>query len=183
MVLKQLRSGNFTTLPNELLRDRRLRWNDIGLLAQMLSRPPNWNFNYSGLYKDSEGNKLGHGGETEMKGILSRLQEFGYLKIERVRDESTGKMGGAVWIVADKPYLWLESPTPQVDYPRMDFKRVENHRHINRESSNTESHKTACVSSQAKPNAAPDGGHRLLACDGKLYLDPVTNEWRRCNDE
>ena len=186
MVLKQLHRVEYTNLPNALLNDKRLRWKDIGLLAQMLSHPPDWDFSYTSLLSGK------HGGQTELQGIVDRLKELGYLKIEK--DRSTGKFGKTTWIVADTPFLWNEKTPPQVDYPYMgnphaEYQHMENDGYTNTYQTNAtldkgkKPDKERKPPSQAKPNAAQDGGHRLLACDGKLYLDPVTNEWRRRNDE
>ena len=97
-VLRQQHTRNFTTFPNELLQDPRLSCGDLGLLVQMLSLPENWCFSTSSL------NTLyaGRTGKESLAKSVKRLQELGYLAIERKRTPS-GKLGAAVWTVCDTP--------------------------------------------------------------------------------
>lgn len=43
--------SNFTTLNNELIRDRRISWKALGILVFVLSLPDNWQLRLSHLSK------------------------------------------------------------------------------------------------------------------------------------
>jgi hypothetical protein len=98
-VMRRILTKDYTTIPNALLQDQRLSCRDRGLLVWMLSKPQDWNFSKRGLQ-----NELAFDGETAIRSAVKKLQETGYLKIERERTEQ-GKVTGAVWTVYDVPQL------------------------------------------------------------------------------
>ena len=49
MVLRTLKSGNFTTIDNCIFKDRTLSFKAKGLICVMLSLPQGWDFNVDGL--------------------------------------------------------------------------------------------------------------------------------------
>lgn len=152
-VLRQSHIRNFTTLPNELLQDTRLSCGDLGLLVQMLSRPANWCFSTSSLNTLYEGRT----GKESLAKSVKRLQELGYLTIERKRTPS-GKLGASVWTVCDTPQTEKpECGSPQSGKPDSGFPL---HTKIE--------HK--------KGKAAP-----ALECGQQpgIYYDAESGEWKR----
>jgi hypothetical protein len=64
---------NFTIVDNEIFKDQRLSYKELGLLCQMLSLPNNWSFSVAGLaviHKD---------GTDSIKAGVKKLEEYGYL--------------------------------------------------------------------------------------------------------
>ncbi len=152
-VLRQLHKQNFTTLPNELLQDPRLTCGDLGLLVQMLSRPENWCFSTSSLNALYEGRT----GKESLAKSVKRLQELGYLVIERKRTPG-GKLGASVWTVCDTPQPQKpECGSPQPGKPHSGFPPYK---------------KIDCKKGKAVP--ALEGGQRP-----EIYYDPATGEWKR----
>lgn len=90
-IIKTRRTTNFTVLPNELLNDTRLKWNDLGLLAHLLSKPESWSVrievirNQRGTSKDA------------IYASLKRIRELGYASVRKNIDGTTE------WIIYDNP--------------------------------------------------------------------------------
>lgn len=71
---------NFQILPNATARDRRLSFRARGLLALMLSYPPDWQFNRDWLAAQTDGE-----GVTAVRTALQELEKHGYLVRRRIR--------------------------------------------------------------------------------------------------
>ena len=114
IIRRRVRS-NFTTLNNELIRDRRISWKALGILVFVLSLPDNWQLRLSHLSKEKE---VGSGRDATRAG-LKELQQAGYLCIQRERGEC-GKFVRTTWLVTDRPGDF------ELDPPRSDFPRTGN---------------------------------------------------------
>lgn len=90
-IIKTRRTINFTTLPNELINDPRLRWADLGLLVYLLSKPDTWSVRVDVLVKER-----GIGRDAVYE-IMKRLREAGYARLSRFADGSTE------WTIYDNP--------------------------------------------------------------------------------
>lgn len=110
---------NFTVLTNDLFKDKRLSYKDLGLLVQLLSLPDNWEFNVKGIAK------LHKDGEDSVKSGLVKLEEYGYLTRVQSRDEK-GHLSSSDYYIYDDPKDNVEYNainkgfTPQVENPPMD---------------------------------------------------------------
>ena len=72
---------DYTIMPNTHLRNRQLSLRAKGLLCQMLSLPPEWNFTLQGLaYINKEG-------LDAITTIIHKLEQAGYITRNRIRDE------------------------------------------------------------------------------------------------
>jgi len=71
---------NFQILPNATARDRRLSFRARGLLALMLSYPPDWQFNRDWLARQTDGE-----GVTAVRTALQELEAHGYLVRRRIQ--------------------------------------------------------------------------------------------------
>ncbi|WP_427422682.1 hypothetical protein [Lysinibacillus fusiformis] len=71
---------NFQILPNATARDRRLSFRARGLLALMLSYPPDWQFNRDWLARQTDGE-----GVSAVRTALQELETHGYLVRRRIR--------------------------------------------------------------------------------------------------
>lgn len=90
-IIRTKRTNNFTTVPNSLLNDARLRWNDLGLLVYLLSKPDTWTVRVDALVKER-----GIGRDSVYES-LKRLREHGYAKLIKYSNGTTE------WTIFDKP--------------------------------------------------------------------------------
>jgi hypothetical protein len=115
IVRRKVRS-NFTTLDNNLIRDDRLSWKALGILTYLLSLPPDFK-----LYLKMLGNLRPSGRDSTRTG-LNELQECGYLRIEKIRDDESGRFLGNLWEVTDTPKVYEnQSMSPETDFPNTGF--------------------------------------------------------------
>lgn len=93
---------NFTIVDNEIFKDQRLSYKELGLLCQMLSLPNNWNFSVAGLaviHKD---------GTDSIKAGIKKLEEYGYLTRKQARDDRG--------VFSGHNYLIYQNPKENPDY-------------------------------------------------------------------
>jgi hypothetical protein len=87
---------DFTTLPNDLIRDRRLSWKALGLVVYILSLPDDFHLRLSYLTKQKKDGRDG------TRTGLKELERAGYLTIRQERGER-GKFTQVIWEVTDSP--------------------------------------------------------------------------------
>ena len=104
---------DYTIMPNLHLRNRQLSLRAKGLLCQMLSMPPEWNFTLQGLaYINKEG-------LDAITTVIHELEQVGYITRARVRNEK-GQLREMEYTVYSSPMLnedcskkpVMEKPTP-----------------------------------------------------------------------
>jgi hypothetical protein len=88
---------NYTSIPNRVVRDPRLRGEDRGLLVWLLSHDPNWKIIISVTMREMD-----WGREKTYK-ILKRLSEFGYVHRTQERDQKSGAFGEVSYAVFSNP--------------------------------------------------------------------------------
>lgn len=90
-------TGNFTILPNELLRDDRLSYCARAVLAELLSRPDGWETNADALSERARRHRDGSRGEGRraMRAAFAELEEAGYM----VRHKRKGEKGRFVTVL------------------------------------------------------------------------------------
>lgn len=93
IVRVQKREHPFVIIDKRCLEDQRLSWKAKGILAYLLSRPDNWRVYISQLVSCSSD------GETAVASAMKELKDFGYAKLETVRDDTSGKVDGKSWII------------------------------------------------------------------------------------
>ena len=105
---------DYTIMSNPHLRNRQLSLRAKGLLCQMLSLPPEWNFTLQGLaYINKEG-------LDAITTIIHELEQAGYITRNRIRDEK-GQLWEMEYTVYSSPKLnvsygnnsIVENPTPE----------------------------------------------------------------------
>lgn len=119
-ILRHSHEQEFTILPNSLIRNPALSLRDVGLLCYMLSLPPDWDFSVNGLNAI-----LSNNGRSSVRASLKNLENQGYLKRTRLRDD-VGRITNGQWIVSDLP----------LDEPRVDFRHEDNRHDENRQEDN-----------------------------------------------
>lgn len=90
------RRGNFTTIPNAIIRDERLSIEARGLLVYIISLPENWKFRPRHLMK------VCCIGRDKLYRLIGELKAAGYLVVELVKD-AAGKFIGTNWDIIDEP--------------------------------------------------------------------------------
>ena len=95
-VIKVVKNSNYTVMSNYHLRDMNLSNKTRGLLATMLSLPPNWNFTIEGL------SVICKDGIDGIRSQLKELEEYGYLVRTRQRNEK-GQLKGAEFFIYEEP--------------------------------------------------------------------------------
>ena len=127
---RQEKLKDFTIIRNSIFKDVNLSAKAKGVACQLLSLPPTWDYSVKGLVT------LFNDGEASIRSALSELEEAGYLRRERIREQ--GKLGKCAYIITDS--LKLEKPNvenPLVDNPLVDNPVVENPPQLNTKVSNT----------------------------------------------
>lgn len=105
------KTRDFTIMSNSHFKEKKMSLKAKGLLSLMLSLPDDWQYNLKGLVTLSKDGK-----DSVMAG-LAELEEFGYLRRERTKDES-GKFSGIVYHIYETPQK--ENPiseNPNTDMP------------------------------------------------------------------
>lgn len=132
-IKKQYQKG-FTTVDNLVLNDTNLSWKAKGLFVYLWSQADEWDFYETEVAKHST-DKVG-----SLKSGLKELEQQGYLKRKRTRDEK-GKFIGNKWILSDNPMF----KNPTLDNPML-----ENHTLTNTNNNNINNNKDE--SNSAKGN-------------------------------
>lgn len=103
-ILRKEKHSNFTTVNNYFINDVNLKPDSKVFLLFMLSKPDNWDFNFSNFEKS-----LGIG-EKAIRSLIKKLEELGYLRRERVR----GDNGHYEWVyfVYEEPFDRLKNKSP-----------------------------------------------------------------------
>lgn len=128
---KQEKLSDFTIIRNSIFKDTNLSAKAKGVACQLLSLPPTWDYSVKGLVT------LFNDGEASIRNALSELEEAGYLRRERVRDQ--GKLGKCIYIITDS----LKCEKPNVENPHVENPHVENRAQLNTKESNTYPNKTS----------------------------------------
>lgn len=107
VIIRRRVRRDFTTLPNDLIRDYRLSWKALGLLVYVLSLPDNFRLRLSHLAKQKKT------GRDATRAGLKELELAGYLTIRQERG-GRGKFSQVAWEVTDSP----SAPSIDPDPPR-----------------------------------------------------------------
>ena len=83
MVVRVYKTNNYTVMSNYHLREKEMSLRAKGLLSLMLSLPDDWSYSIAGLVAICKEN------EFSIKSILKELQDFGYVKIEKLYPNQT----------------------------------------------------------------------------------------------
>lgn len=101
---------HFTVVSNDILKRKEISDRARFLLICMLSLPDDWNFSIDGLQKI-----FTTAGKNTISACLKELQDFGYLKIEQVRNAS-GHFDSKIYHLYEVPYTQVtDVKTP---YPK-----------------------------------------------------------------
>lgn len=95
-IFRVKKTGNYTVMSNCHLRDKNLSMKSKGLLSVMLSLPDDWDYSLKGLAHISKE------GMSAISGMVSELEQAGYVIRQRERDKS-GRLGTVVYTIYECP--------------------------------------------------------------------------------
>lgn len=135
---KMKRSG-FTIINNGVLNNTQLSWKAKGLFAYLWSQSDSWDFYEVEVLKHSTD------GRASLRAGLKELEEHGYLKRYRNRDDK-GILRESKWILSEQPmfdFPKLDKPT--LDYPTLDNRTLTSTNQNNTNLNNTNLNEDAAV--------------------------------------
>lgn len=134
-VIRVEKTKNYTVMSNYHFKERAMSLKAKGLLSLMLSLPDNWDYSIAGLVAICKEN------ETAIKSALKELQQFGYVKVDKIMPDKT-ESGRIEYI-----YNIYEQPKQDdkkqddkkqgVENLPLEIQRVENHTQLNTKEQNT----------------------------------------------
>lgn len=129
-VIRVEKTKNYTVMSNYHFKEKEMTLKAKGLLSLMLSLPDNWNYSIAGLVSICKEN------ETAIKSALKELQNFGYVRIDKIMPNKT--QSGRIEYV----YTVFENPEQSkekqgVENLPIEKQGVENHRQLNTKKQNT----------------------------------------------
>lgn len=95
-VFRVERTANYTVMANYHLKDRRLSYKAKGLLSEMLSLPPDWDYTLAGLAV------IAADGLDSVRSAVRELEDCGYLVRYQKRDDK-GRMSVNEFMVYENP--------------------------------------------------------------------------------
>ena len=135
------KTKDFTVMSNHHLRNREISLKAKGLLSQMLSLPPDWDYTLAGLAA------IKLEGSDAIREAVKELEAAGYITREQCRTDK-GRFSSNEYVIRELPLL--ERPTtdnPQTEMPMSDHPStgppvLGNPREISKESKRTEGKNT-----------------------------------------
>ncbi|MEA5020520.1 MAG: helix-turn-helix domain-containing protein [Gordonibacter sp.] len=128
-VFRVCKTSDFTVMSNHHLRNRSLSLKAKGLLSQMLSFPPDWEFSLEGLAA------INPEGVDAVRSGVRELERSGYVRRERFRDDH-GRLRGSDYEVFERPVgeaggVLPNSSKPVREEPTLDFPTLDSPRQDN----------------------------------------------------
>ncbi len=96
-IIKSRTTERFTTLPNEILKNKKLTLEEKGFLGFLLSLPSDWVIYRQNLYNELPDKK------GTIDKLFRNLQQKGYILSVKVHDPKTGRFIGWNHVVYDIP--------------------------------------------------------------------------------
>ncbi|MCM1296124.1 MAG: hypothetical protein NC311_11335 [Muribaculaceae bacterium] len=93
-IVRVHRNKNYTVMSNNHLQNKELNLKAKGLMSLILSLPEDWNYSIAGL------TTLSADGRDAISSTLKTLQKFGYVAIEKIREQGQFK---AVYHIFESP--------------------------------------------------------------------------------
>jgi hypothetical protein len=94
-VVRRRHNGNFVTVPNRVLEDKRLSLEAKGLLCWLLARPNDWTFKLALI------GPLLEIGRDKTEKLFRALIEAGF--VDRIQERTDGRWGPVEYVVFDEP--------------------------------------------------------------------------------
>jgi len=110
-IIRRETTKNFTIIKNEIVNDKSLTMEAMGLLTFMLSKPNGWEFRQEHLCNHF------NVGRERMRSVMKTLCDAGYVRREKQNDPVTGYIK-TITIVSDEPELNQDTVKPEVGEPK-----------------------------------------------------------------
>lgn len=139
MRVEKMKRSGFTIINNGVLNNTQLSWKAKGLFAYLWSQSDSWDFYEVEVLKHSTD------GRASLRAGLKELEEHGYLKRYRNRDDK-GILRESKWILSEQPmfdFPKLDKPT--LDYPTLDNRTLTSTNQNNTNLNNTNLNEDAAV--------------------------------------
>ena len=139
MRVEKMKRSGFTIINNGVLNNTQLSWKAKGLFAYLWSQSDSWDFYEVEVLKHSTD------GRASLRAGLKELEENGYLKRYRNRDDK-GILRESKWILSEQPmfdFPKLDKPT--LDYPTLDNRTLTSTNQNNTNLNNTNLNEDAVV--------------------------------------
>lgn len=139
MRVEKMKRNGFTIINNGVLNNTQLSWKAKGLFAYLWSQSDSWDFYEVEVLKHSTD------GRASLRAGLKELEEHGYLKRYRNRDDK-GILRESKWILSEQPMFdnpKLDKPT--LDYPTLDNRTLTSTNQNNTNLNNTNLNEDAAV--------------------------------------
>lgn len=139
MRVEKMKRSGFTIINNGVLNNTQLSWKAKGLFAYLWSQSDSWDFYEVEVLKHSTD------GRASLRAGLKELEEHGYLKRYRNRDDK-GILRESKWILSEQPmfdFPKLDKPT--LDYPTLDNRTLTSTNQNNTNLNNTNLNEDAVV--------------------------------------
>ncbi|HAU1718454.1 TPA: replication protein [Legionella pneumophila] len=104
---------NFVILDKTCLNDHTLSWGAKGLHAYLISLPDDWRVQVSDLQKRARN------GRDAVRGLLSELEQAGYIQKATCRDDVSGRFGGVEYLVLEIPEPKNQDGNPETEKPSL----------------------------------------------------------------
>ncbi len=107
------KNENYTIVSNVVLRDKRITLKAKGLIALVMSLPPNWDFTVRGLIS------IVKEGRDSIYASIAELKKYGYCDVIICRDER-GKLLGNDYVFYEEPHFANDNDSPYTENTDMD---------------------------------------------------------------
>lgn len=145
MVVRKRKKRDFTTLDNNIFKNKDLSMKAKGLLCTLLSLPDDWEYSIGGLAA------LSKDGKTSIRSTLNELEEMGYFTREERR--VNGQFKGYDYIIYEEPV----SPDTMSSEPTSEKATSVERTQLNTNTLNTKESNTYLI----KPPVSPKGGKKI----------------------
>lgn len=131
-VIRVNKTANYTVMSNYHFKDKRISLKAKGLLSQMLSLPPTWDYTIAGLVAINMEN------ETAVKSALRELKNNGYLVItKKMPNETESGRIEYIYDIYEQPFEVLKAEKQGVENLPVEFQTIENQGQLNTKELNT----------------------------------------------
>ena len=136
MRVEKMKRSGFTIINNGVLNNTQLSWKAKGLFAYLWSQSDSWDFYEVEVLKHSTD------GRASLRAGLKELEEHGYLKRYRKRDDK-GILRESKWILSEQPMF---------DFPKLDYPTLDNRTLTSTNQNNTNQNNTNLNDAAVEPN-------------------------------
>ena len=118
-ILRHRVDRDFTVIPNTVMRESRLSFKAVGLLAYLLHLPPDFQVSVAWLSRQKRT------GKHAIRAGINELRALGFMGVELNRSRA-GKFAGWIWWVTDLPESQERDEQPKSDFPTSEKPTSEN---------------------------------------------------------